>query len=277
MAARQPQWATAAAAKWMEGQLHDCDVQRRNCGGRQWRQWAMAPPRQRRPCGHVPLVRLVVASPHLMLPPPICRCLSLSSLLCGLSSLLCGLSSCCAVASCSASLGPLLWLVVVSPLLTPPPPICGRLHLSLHHRLLSYTSLCHCLLGLLSGWLFLRVPLPLIALSPLIIPLSVPYLPLGPLVRLVLHRPSSCRCLPSASISASHCTIASCHAIASRASLALPACNNSLIRPLRRPSGGVGIGGVGHMLKRLADMPGQIANPPMPPPLFWLLHSSIRA
>jgi hypothetical protein len=44
---------------------------------------------------------------------------------------------------------PLVWLVVASPLLMPPPPICQCLRLSLHRRL----SLRHGLLYLLSGWL----------------------------------------------------------------------------------------------------------------------------
>jgi hypothetical protein len=44
----------------------------------------------------------------------------------------------------------------------------------------------------------------------------------------------------------------------------LPACNSSLFRPLSQPSGGVVVGGVSHMLKRLDDMIGQKFNPPMP-------------
>ncbi len=88
-----------------------------------------------------PGVRLVVALPLLTLPPPICRRLSLwHRLLCLLSVWLVATSSCFShrhllsasasashrtVASCHAPLRPLVRLVKASPLLTPPPPICG--------------------------------------------------------------------------------------------------------------------------------------------------------
>ena len=93
-----------------------------------------APPR--------PLVRMVVALPLLTPPPSICRRLSLRHRLSCLSSIRLvvtshsvsrrHLSSAGASAShravastCHAHLGPLVRLVKASPLLTPPPPICG--------------------------------------------------------------------------------------------------------------------------------------------------------
>ena len=85
-----------------------------------------------------PLVRLVVTLPLLTPPPPICRRLSLRPspfvplvLLagCPVSSLLIcqrfPLSHRAVASSCHAHLGPLVRLVKASPLLTPPPPICG--------------------------------------------------------------------------------------------------------------------------------------------------------
>jgi hypothetical protein len=64
-----------------------------------------------------------------------------------LSSLLRGLSSHCAVASRSAFLAPLVWLVVVLPLQIPPPPICWRLCLSSCRRLLPRHGLPYLLSG----------------------------------------------------------------------------------------------------------------------------------
>ncbi len=96
-----------------------------------------------------------------------------------LSSLLRGLFSCCAVASRSAFLAPLVRMVVTSPLQMPPHPICWCLCLSSCRCLLLHHGLPY----LLSSWL--------------------------------LHCLYSRRCLPSAGVSASHCAIASCHAMAS--------------------------------------------------------------
>jgi hypothetical protein len=177
--------------------------------------------------------------PPLPLPPMVSCCVF--PLLRCLSSLLCGISSSCAITSCSASLRPLIRLVValptscpagcciashqaatshqqaplpliaplhlgmplsvplpllplvrlvvVSPLLTLPPPICQHLRLSLCCHL----SLHHGLLCLLFGWLF--------------------------------HCLSSRRPLPSAGASASHCTIASHHAPLH----AITSCTSSLV------------------------------------------------
>ena len=88
-----------------------------------------------------PRLRLVVALPLLTSPPPICQRLSLWHCLSCLSSVWLVVVSPCfscrhlpsagasashrAVASCHAHLGPLVRLVKASPLLTPPPPICG--------------------------------------------------------------------------------------------------------------------------------------------------------
>ncbi len=85
--------------------------------------------------------QVVVALPLLTPPPPICRRLSLRHRLSCLSSVGLVVPSPCfsrrhlpsasaspshrAVASCHAPLGPLIRLVEASPLLTPPPPICG--------------------------------------------------------------------------------------------------------------------------------------------------------
>jgi len=87
------------------------------------------------------LVRLVVALPLLTLPLPICRRLSLRHRLLCLSSIRLVVPSprfSCrhlssagasashrAIASSHAPLGPLVRLVKASPLLMPPPPICG--------------------------------------------------------------------------------------------------------------------------------------------------------
>ncbi len=101
-----------------------------------------------------PLVWLIVALPptcpagcciasphtttsHLMVPLPIIAPLTLVMPL-----------------SMPSPLAPLVWLFVVSPLLTPPPPICWSLCLSLPRRL----SLCHGLPCLLSGWLCIASP-----------------------------------------------------------------------------------------------------------------------
>jgi hypothetical protein len=122
-------------------------------------------------------LRLCDCHPPLPLPPVVGCCIF--CMLHFLSSLLCGLSLRCAIATRSASLAPLVRLVIASPLLTPPPTICWHLCLSSHCCLLSH----HGLLYLLSGWL--------------------------------LHHLYSCRRLPSAGVSASHCTAASCCAMAS--------------------------------------------------------------
>jgi hypothetical protein len=149
-------------------------------------------------------------------------------LLCHLSLRLHGLSSHCAVTSCSASLGPLIRLVVASPPSHPADCCITSPHAATSH---------------------LRVPSPLITPLPLVMPLSVP-LSLAPLVRLVvalplltllplicrhlclsfrhrlllrhglpcllsgwlLHSLSSRCCFSSASNSSSHCAIAYCHA-----------------------------------------------------------------
>ena len=85
--------------------------------------------------------QVVVSLPLLTPPPPICRRLSLRHRLSCLSSVrlvvpsprfsrrhlpsASASASHRAVASCHAPLGPLVRLVKASPLLTPPPPICG--------------------------------------------------------------------------------------------------------------------------------------------------------
>ncbi len=78
-----------------------------------------------------------------------------------------GLSSCCAFASRSTSLGPLDRLVVA----LPPSCLAG-----------------HCIPSPHAPTTHLRAPLPLIAPSPLVMPLSLP-LPLVPLVWLVVALP----------------------------------------------------------------------------------------
>jgi hypothetical protein len=116
-----------------------------------------------------------------------------------LSSLFCGLSSHCAVASRTTFLAPLVRLVVTLPLQMLLPPICRRLRLSSRCHLL----LCHGLPYLLSGWL--------------------------------LHCLYSCRRLPSAGVSTSHCAIASRCAMASRTSCPAGCCVASVAHPLGVP------------------------------------------
>jgi hypothetical protein len=116
-----------------------------------------------------------------------------------LSSLLRGLSSHCAIASCSASLAPLVRLVVALPLQMPQPPICRRLRLSSRCHL----SLHHGLPYLLSCWL--------------------------------LHCLYS-RChLPSTGVSASHRAIASCHPMAFHTSCPAGCRVASIAHPLGMP------------------------------------------
>jgi hypothetical protein len=154
----------------------------------------------------LPLVRMVVASPLLMLPPPICRhlCLSLRRHLFScpspcIASCTSSMAYCCVASPHTAAshlqgpppllvpltLVPLVWLVVVSPLLTPPPPICRGFHLSLRCCLLSCLSLASCLAGCCVASLhiaasYLPVPPPLIA--PLSLVLALPLMPLVQLV-----------------------------------------------------------------------------------------------
>ena len=120
------------------------------------------PSRSRRPCRlttpatrHAPprpLVRMVVALPLLTPPPSICQRLSLQHRLSCLSSIWLVVASPCfsrrhlpsagasashrAVASCHAPLGPLVHLVKASPLLTPPPHICGIIESSQRNGLM---------------------------------------------------------------------------------------------------------------------------------------------
>ena len=61
-------------------------------------------------------------------------------------------SSCCAVTSCSAALAPLIWLVVVSPLLTPSHPLTAP------PPLVASSPLVPPLLRLLSVWLLCHHP-----------------------------------------------------------------------------------------------------------------------
>jgi hypothetical protein len=133
-----------------------------------------------------------------------------------LSSMLRGLTSHCAIASHSASLVPLVRLVVASPLLTPPPPICRHFHLSSRRHL----SLRHGLPYLLSSWL--------------------------------LHSLYSCRHLPSAGVSASHCAVASHRAMASRTSCPAGCCVASAAHPLgapwRAPPAGCRVASAAHPL-----------------------------
>jgi hypothetical protein len=73
------------------------------------------------------LINLQLCNCHPPLPlPPMVGCCIFCPLH-HLSSLLRGLSSHCAVASNSASLGHLIWLVVASPLPLPPSPTCWHL------------------------------------------------------------------------------------------------------------------------------------------------------
>jgi hypothetical protein len=184
-------------------------------------------------------VNLQLCNHHPPLPlPPMVGCCIFRLLRC-LSLLLRSLSSPCTIASYSASLGPLIRLVVASH------PSCP--------------SGC-CIPSPHADTFHLWAPPSLIAPLPLVMPLSMS-LPLVPLVHLVVASPllmlappicrrlclplcqrlSSCHglpcllsgwllhcclyshhCLPSACNSASHCAIASCHAplhvIASHAS-----------------------------------------------------------
>jgi hypothetical protein len=119
------------------------------------------------------------------------------------------LLSTCAFTSHLAPLTPLVWLVVVSPLVTPLlPPICQRLHLSLFCRLSLCPPCASCLAGsyVISCYAaasHLPAPLPLIAPPPLTAPLS------SLLSGWLLHHLSSRHRLPPACTSASQCTATS--------------------------------------------------------------------
>jgi hypothetical protein len=131
-------------------------------------------------------------------PPPLSTLSPLTALLLRLLSgwLLCHLLSCrrlpsacssashCTPASHCNPLRPLVWLVVMLSLITPPSSICRRLHLSLHCRLSLCPSGASCPAGChvtSCRTATSRPPAPL----PLIAPLS----PLMPLVRLVVPSP----------------------------------------------------------------------------------------
>jgi hypothetical protein len=170
------------------------------------------------------LVNLRICDHHHQSPlPPMVGCCIFPPLCC-LLSLLRGLSShCCAVASRSASLRPLIRLIVASP-----PSCLAGCCITSPHATTSHVP----------------VTLPVIASSPLVIPLSMSS-PLAPLVQLVvalhlfmpplpicLHLRLSSRCplssrhgltchlsgwlshhrLPFAGNSASHHAVTSCHA-----------------------------------------------------------------
>jgi hypothetical protein len=144
-----------------------------------------------------PLVRLVVASPLVTLPPPVCLRLRLSlhrrlsrRLLSGwllhhLSSRRRLLSACASASHCTP-LAPLVWLVVASPLVMPPlPPVRLCLCLSLYHCFSSRPSCASCQAGCCVTSCHAAAsrppePPPLIAPPPLVAP------PLAPLVRLVV-------------------------------------------------------------------------------------------
>jgi hypothetical protein len=100
-------------------------------------------------------LQLCDCHPPSPLPPMVGCCVF--RLLCHLSLLLSGLSSHCAIPSHSASLVPLVWLVVALPPSRPAGCCITSLHANTSH---------------------LHSPLPLIALLPLIMPLSVPLLSL---------------------------------------------------------------------------------------------------
>jgi hypothetical protein len=127
---------------------------------------------------HSCLPRLVVVLPPINLqlcdccPPlpllPMVGCCIFCPLHC-LSFLLCSFSSCYANASRSASLGPLVQLLVTSP------PSCPA-------------GCCSCITSPHAAASHLPATLPLIALSPFVIPLSMPS-PLAPLVWLVVVSP----------------------------------------------------------------------------------------
>jgi hypothetical protein len=167
----------------------------------------------------VPLVRLVVASPFAMPPPPPVRLrLRLSSHRCPSCasfpavfasplvtppspSIRLSSTSHCNAASHCAPLTPLVWLVVASPLFTPPPPVSLRLRLSSRPSCASCPAGCRITSHHTTATTRLPVPLTLIVLPHLISPLSRS--------SWLLRHLSSRRRLPSACVSACHCTAAS--------------------------------------------------------------------
>jgi hypothetical protein len=103
------------------------------------------------------------------------------------------------------TLKPLNRLVVVSPLVTLPPPVRLHLRLSSHRHLSSHPSCASCLSGFCvaschAATSRLPAPPPLIAPPPLTVPLW------RLLSSWLSHHFSSCRHLPSACASTSHCT-----------------------------------------------------------------------
>jgi hypothetical protein len=141
----------------------------------------------------VPLFRLLDASP-LVTPAP--------------RTVACASASHWDAAFHPAPLTPLFWLVVVSPLVAQPPPVRLRLRLSSHHRRSSRPFHAFCLAGCCvaschAAAFHPPAPLPLIALLPLIAPLS--RLLSGWLLCCLLSRHR----LPSACASASQYTAAS--------------------------------------------------------------------
>jgi hypothetical protein len=144
-----------------------------------------------------PLIRLVVASPRVTLPPPVCLYLRLSAH----RRLIPRPSQ----DKRRESLTPLIRLVVVLPLVTLPPPVRLRLRLSLHRRLSSHLSCASCPSGCRVASRHAAAsrppaPLPLIPPPPLTTPLW------RHLSSWLSRCFSSCRHLPSACASASHHT-----------------------------------------------------------------------
>jgi hypothetical protein len=108
----------------------------------------------------------------------------------------------CTAASHHTPLVPLIQLVVVSPLVTPPPPVCLRLHLSAHHRLIPRPP-HNKRRESLTPLIWLVVALPLVTLLP----------PVLLCLRLSLHRQLSSH--PSHASCPAGCCVASHHAATS--------------------------------------------------------------